>query len=182
MLKLKHQTYSTYIVHSCNLSLPVIPLPACPPRNCIWYLWYWAQITGTHYLMDVLTTGAFAVLCLWLPIYNLCHICQTLALCKSRKSFWETQPACSHLGEAGTRGHNIPRKPGAQATGQKCDKAPSKGENILHVETKDLCHDCLPSSWLGMNPACQAYRRGTSRIIVCKSSNRELRNVKQIFL
>lgn len=65
-------------------------------------IWYWAQITGTHNLIDVLKMWAFAVLCLSLPIYNLCHMSSTCSLKKQKRSTACLQDTLRKLGQSDT--------------------------------------------------------------------------------
>lgn len=108
-------------------------------------------------------------------------ICQTLALCKNRKTPWKPQPPLSQLGEARIKGKSTPIGQ-RQGTEQKCGKVPSQGESHTceNKNTPYFCPDCLSPSQLGMNP--MSCREDTSRNFAHKSFNTELRNINPIFL
>lgn len=80
------------------------------------FMKYWTQITGTHYLIGVLKTWAFAVLCWWLPIYNLCHMPNTCSLQKQKDPLKNT--GCTQLGETKIKGQSIPIGQGHRLQGR----------------------------------------------------------------
>lgn len=140
-------------------------------------------ITGTHYLIDALTTWAFAVLCWWLPIYNLCHMSNTCPLQKQKDPLRNT--AYTQFREARIKGESIPIGQGHRLQGKSVTRLLVKELKRVICEKATIFHTSAPIVYRPPatgNESCMSRRKDTSRNFACKSFNTELRNVKHVFL
>lgn len=145
------------------------------------FMKYWTQITGTHYLIGVPKTWAFAMFCWWLPIYNLCRMSNTCSLQKQKRPP-EKHSLHSAWGNKTKRTKHSHRL-WTQVTGRSVTRFLVKGrESYIWKQKYFILLPWLFTILLTGNESRMSWRKDTSRNFAHKSFNTELRNVKHIFL
>lgn len=155
----------------------MIPLPACLPRNCISYLWYWIQNTGTLFNWRPENVGC-ALLVTAQSQFMPCVKHLPFAKAERPPEKHSQPPALSQLGEARIKRQSLPVGQGHRLQNRSLARFLVKGrESYIWKQKYFILLPWLFTTLSTGNEFHMSCRKDTSRNFACKSFSTELRNL-----